>query len=98
MGNAHGILLDCERLKCALSQNQLVQANAFTQKIEKVLQDDILAESSSTAPAESHRYWKAWRNSHVTKNFIMGGHTREALSHAEALFDNIKGVISKEGI
>ena len=96
MSNAHSLLLDCERLKCALLQNQLVQANAFTQKIEKMLQDDILAESSALAPAENHRYWKAWRNSHVTKSFIMGGHTKEAITHAEALFENVRQVLTEE--
>lgn len=86
---ANGLMLDCVKLRCSLGQNQLVQANAHVQRVEKILQDVMMAESSP-GEVEKHPYWMAWRNSIIVKQFIMGGQTDDAIKVSDALVENVK--------
>lgn len=96
MESAQNLLLDCERLRNFLAQNQLVQANALNQRLESGLQEAILSESNASCPAEKHKYWKPWRVTALIRSFIMSGKTDLAKKEADDLFQHILFVMAKE--
>ena len=83
------LIIECERLRVFLSRNQLVQANATSQKIENILLD-IIKKESTPETIEDHPYWPARRAAHNAQNEILGGFTQKAETEANALAEILR--------
>lgn len=77
------LCIEHARLKNFLYLNQLVQANAIIQILEKMIQDLFLNESPCAI--EEHPLWPALRCCLSIKSKILCGRNREAYYEADAL-------------
>lgn len=84
------LVIEIERLRSFLENNQLVQANAIVQKVEGMLQT-VVAKESTTTLAENHPLWKPFRCSVRIKREILSGNTRAAETEAENIAIMLRG-------
>ena len=78
------LVIECERLRGFLENNQLVQANGLVQKLVAILQETI-AKESVPETAEKHAFWLPFRSAMRIRAKILGGITRDALAEADVL-------------
>ena len=69
--------VDVCRLNNFLLNNQLVQANAIAQKLESVLQSDVI--STNSVEPEKNESFLLFRKIHMTRTYILAGNKDEAL-------------------
>jgi hypothetical protein len=79
------LIIECERLQNFLENNQLVQANAIVQKLEAMLNAQLLKLASKPEAIESHPYWLPFRSSMRIKRDILSGKTKEAETETSGL-------------
>lgn len=83
MINERGALvIEALKLVNFLSNNQLVQANAISQKIESMLEKTVMIPGKKP---EEHPYWGAYHCSIRVRNYVLSGKTENALADAREL-------------
>jgi len=82
------LAVECERIRCFLHANQLVQANAIAQKIESTA-SEVIAKECRCNEVETHPLWKVFRAALRCKNKILSGITTEAIDEANTLMEHI---------
>jgi len=84
------LIIEVERLRSFLENNQLVQSNAIVQKLESMLQTIVCKESNEKLLAENHPLWKPFRCSVRIKREILSGNTKPAETEAESLAEMLR--------
>ncbi len=79
------IVIEVERLRSFLENNQLVQSNAIIQKLENMLYSAICKETTADLIAENNPLWKPFRCSVRIKREILSGKTKMAEEEANSL-------------
>lgn len=82
--------IQCVRLKSFLDNNQLVQANAISKKIQGMIKDRLSADIPKGTPMENHPLWGAYRITLRIESGILSGNRRLAANEAQ----NLLGAIS----
>ncbi len=78
--------IQIERLDFFLKNNQLVQANAISSRIEQLIRTEI---AKSDKQDESHPLWYFFRSLRRCQNHIINGTTDLALIESDFLIKNI---------
>jgi hypothetical protein len=69
--------VDVCRLNNFLINNQLVQANAIAQKLESILQADVM--TSNSVDPEKNESFLLFRRIHMTRTYILAGNKDDAV-------------------
>jgi len=69
--------VDVCRLNNFLVNNQLVQANAIAQRLESILQANII--TSNSIDPEKNESFSLFRRVHMTRTYILAGNKDDAL-------------------
>lgn len=69
--------VDVCRLNNFLVNNQLVQANAIAQRLESILQANII--TSNSIEPEKNESFSLFRRVHMTRTYILAGNKDDAL-------------------
>lgn len=69
--------VDVCRLNNFLVNNQLVQANAIAQRLESILQANII--TSNSIEPEKNESFSLFRKVHMTRTYILAGNKDDAL-------------------
>jgi len=79
--------VDVCRLNNFLVNNQLVQANAIAQRLESILQANII--TSNSIEPEKNESFSLFRKVHMTRTYILAGNKDDALKLVHELASSL---------
>jgi hypothetical protein len=79
--------VDVCRLNNFLVNNQLVQANAIAQRLESILQANII--TSNSIEPEKNASFSLFRKVHMTRTYILAGNKDDALKLVRELASSL---------
>lgn len=75
------------RLQGFLAVNQLVQANAVSQRISGICRDSMVRDCVGQKPAMDHAFWKLERTNNIVHSMILQGEKDKAIEHSNKLLE-----------